>query len=118
MAYFGRWRVNAYIRAAQVRQESAALAYEKAVLTARADAERALGNYRFSLEVVRAQRAALVSAQRRLDHAKRRSEAGDVALTDLLEVKRGMHEAEVARAKAHTGAAIDLIALYKALGGG
>lgn len=111
-------RVNAYIRAAQARQQTAARAYEKAVLSALADAERALSNYRFSLASVSGQCAALVSARRDYDYAKRRFEAGDVARLDLLDAERSMREGEGACARARTIAAIDLIALYKALGGG
>jgi outer membrane protein TolC len=88
------------------------------VLSALSDAERALGNYRYSLEADKAQRAALESARRSYVHARRRHELGDIALADLLEAERSMRDAEDAYARAHTGAAIDLVALYKALGGG
>jgi len=115
---FDGGRVSATIHAAEARQETAAHAYEKAVLSSLADAERALSNYRFSLESVGAQHTALASARRGYDHAKRRFEAGDIGLLDLLVVERSVHEAEDAFARAQTGAAIDLVALYKALGGG
>ena len=44
--------------------------------------------------------------------------AGDVALVELLAAQRSLHEAETAAARAHTSAAVQLVALYKALGGG
>lgn len=115
---FDGGRVKAQIRAAEARQESAAQGYEKAVLTALTDAERALSNYRYALESVRVQHAALESARRSYGHAQRRFELGDIALAELLEAERSVREAEDAYARAHTGAAIDLIALYKAIGGG
>jgi len=115
---FDGGRVQAQIHAAEARQQGAAQAYEKAVLSALSDAERALGNYRYALESDRAQRAALESARRSYGHARRRFELGDIALAELLEAERSMRDAEDAYARAHSAAAIDLIALYKALGGG
>ena len=44
--------------------------------------------------------------------------AGDIALVELLAAQRSLHEAETAAARAHTNAAVQLVALYKALGGG
>ena len=115
---FDGGRVQAQIHAAEARQQSAAQAYEKAVLSALTDAERALSNYRYALESLEVEHAALQSAQRSYGHAKRRFELGDIALAELLEAERSMRDAEDAYALAHTGAAIDLVALYKALGGG
>ncbi|WP_244135465.1 TolC family protein, partial [Burkholderia stabilis] len=51
-------------------------------------------------------------------HAKARYAAGDIALVELLAAQRSLHEAETAAARAHTNAAVQLVALYKALGGG
>lgn len=115
---FDGGRVRAQIHASEARQKAAASVYEKAVLSALTDAERALSNYRLDLESVRVQRAAKESARRSYDHAKQRFELGDIALADMLEAERSMRDAEDAYAKAHTNAAIDLVALYKALGGG
>ncbi len=115
---FDGGRVQAQIHAAEARQKSAAQAYEKAVLSALTDAERALSNYQYALVSVRVQHAALESAQRSYGHVKRRYELGDIALADLLEAERGLRDAEDAYALVHTSAAIDLVALYKALGGG
>lgn len=115
---FDGGRVRAQIRAAKARRQAAAQAYEKTVLSALADAERALGNYRFALESVRGQRAALASARRSYGHAERRFQLGDIALADLLEAELSLQQAEDAYAQTHTAAAVDLIALYKALGGG
>ncbi|CAH1188955.1 RND transporter [Candidatus Nitrotoga sp. BS] len=115
---FDGGRVKAQIRASEERQTAAAHAYEKAVLSALTDAERSLSNYQLSLESVQAQRTAIESARRSYGHAKQRFKFGDIALADLLEVVRSLHEAEDLYAKTHTVAVTDLIALYKALGGG
>ena len=61
---------------------------------------------------------ALDAARTSYGHAKARYAAGDIALVELLAAQRGLHEAETAAARAHTNAAVQLVALYKALGGG
>lgn len=115
---FDGGRVHAEIRAAKARERGAALAYEKAVLSALNDAEQALSSYRLDLQAVSLRDAALASARRSYNHAQHRYEAGDIALLDLLANERGLHDAEDADARSHTQAAIELVALYKALGGG
>jgi NodT family efflux transporter outer membrane factor (OMF) lipoprotein len=110
--------VKAEIRAAEARQQVAALAYEKAVLAALADGERALSGYRQALEGVRAQQAVLDTARRGYAHQERRFQAGDIAVAELLVADRAVREAEGGLAQAQTVAAIDLVALCKALGGG
>ncbi len=44
--------------------------------------------------------------------------AGDIALVELLAAERSGHEAQTMVVRAHTSAALQLVALYKALGGG
>lgn len=115
---FDGGRVRAQIRASEAREQQAALAYEKAVLTALGDAERALSDYQLGLGAVRRQQAALDAARRSYAHAQARFAAGDIALTDLLAEERVLRDAEDGYARTHTAAAIDLVALFKALGGG
>lgn len=115
---FDGGRVRAQIRASEARQQQAALAYEKAVLAALGDAERALSNYRFGLDAVDAQHTAVQAAKRSYGHARARFEAGDITLTDLLAEERVLRDVEDAYVRSHTAAAIDLVALFKALGGG
>lgn len=115
---FDGGRVRAEIRASEARQEQAALAYEKAVLVALGDAERALGNYQLGLEAVARQQIALDATRRSYAHTKTRFQAGDIALTELLAEDRILRDVENAYVRTHTAAAIDLVALFKALGGG
>ena len=115
---FDGGRVRAEIRASEARQEQAALAYEGTVLAALGDAERALSDYKLGLDAVQRQRAAVEAARRSYGHAQARFEAGDIALTDLLAEERILRDAEDAYARTHTATAIDLVALFKALGGG
>lgn len=115
---FDGGRVRAEIRASEAVERQAALAYEQTVLTALGDAERALGDYHGGLDTLERRDMALDAARTSYGHAKARYKAGDIALVELLATQRSLHEAETAAAWAHTNAAVQLVALYKALGGG
>lgn len=115
---FDGGRVRAEIHASEARQEQAALAYEKTVLAALSDAERALSDYRLGLDAVQRQRVAREAARNSYAHAQARFKAGDIALVDLLTEERVLRDAEDAYVRTHTAAAIDLVSLFKALGGG
>ncbi|KAA3641308.1 MAG: TolC family protein, partial [Proteobacteria bacterium] len=115
---FDGGRVRAEIRATEARQQQAALAYEQAVLTALSDAERALSDYLFGLDAVARQQLAVTAARRSYGHAQVRFDAGDISLTDLLAEERVLRDAEDNHVRTHTAAAINLVALFKALGGG
>lgn len=115
---FDGGRVRAEIRAREATERQAALAYEQSVLTALGEAERALGDYHARLEALERRSMALDAARTSHGHAKARYAAGDIALVELLAAERSLHEAEAAAASAYTSAAMQLVALYKALGGG
>jgi NodT family efflux transporter outer membrane factor (OMF) lipoprotein len=115
---FDGGRVRAEIRAREAAEQQAALAYEQAVLTALGDAERALGDYHSGLDTLARRQTALDAARTSQGHAQARYAAGDIALVELLAAQRSLHEAETATARAHTSTALQLVALYKALGGG
>ncbi|GMV01574.1 MAG: efflux transporter outer membrane subunit [Burkholderiaceae bacterium] len=115
---FDGGRVRAEIRAREAAEQQAALAYEQAVLAALGDAERALGDYHGGLDTLERRSMALDAARVSYGHARARYAAGDIALVELLAAQRSLHEAESAAARAHSGAAVRLVALYKALGGG
>ena len=115
---FDGGRVRAEIRAREAVERQAALAYEQAVLAALGDAERALGDYYGGLETLERRQMALDAARASHGHAKTRYAAGDIAFVELLVVQRSLHDAETAAMRARTNAAMQLVALYKALGGG
>lgn len=115
---FDGGRVRAEIRAREAAEQRAALAYEQAVLSALGDAERALGDYQAGLDTAERRRTALDAARASHGHARARYAAGDIPLVELLAAERSLHEAESSAARAETSAAIQLVALYKALGGG
>ena len=115
---FDGGRVRAEIHASEARQQQAAIAYEKVVLGALGDAERALSDYQLGLDAVQRQHDALEAARRSYAHVQSRFKAGDIALTDLLGEERILRDAEDAYVRTHTATAINLVALFKALGGG
>ena len=115
---FDGGRIRARIRASEARAQAAALAYEEAVLTALSEAEAALSRYHLDLEALERQGRALAAARRSHELAEIRYHAGDIALLDLLDAERVLRNAELAYARMHRMAATDLVALFKALGGG
>lgn len=115
---FDGGRLRAQVHASEARVEAAALEYEKAVLTALTDAERALARYSFGLEALGHQTIALEAAQRNYEFATDRYRAGDISQLQLFDAERTLRNAEDAYARTHTQAATDLVALFKALGGG
>lgn len=115
---FDGGRVRAEIRASEARVEIAALEYEKAVKEALTDAERALTRYRLGLVALDRQSAAADAARQSYGFSNDRYRAGDISLLELLDAERALRESEEAYARAHTQAATDLVALFKALGGG
>lgn len=115
---FDGGRVRAEIRAAEARQKSAAVGYEKAVLAALSDAEKALSQYDHTLQAIAAQQTAVTSTARAAQTTRRRYELGDVTLSDALDAERELADQQAVLAQSRAGAASDMVALYKALGGG
>lgn len=115
---FDGGRLRAQVRASEVRVEQAALAYEKSVLAALTDAERAMARYSFGLKALDHQSVAMAAARRNYAFASDRYRAGDISQLELFDAERTLRNAEDAYARTHTQAATDLVALFKALGGG
>lgn len=115
---FDGGRLRAQVHANEARVKAAALEYEKTVLAALTDAERALARYSFGLEALDRQTAAMAAARRSYDFATDRYRAGDISQLQLFDAERALRNAEDAYARTHTQAATDLVSLFKALGGG
>ena len=115
---FDAGRIRARLRAGEAGAEAAALAYEAAVLAALLDAERALSRYHHDLLALEQQQIAVAGARRNPELAERRYEAGDVSLLELVDAERGLRHAETAEVRMQRLASTDLVALFKALGGG
>jgi outer membrane protein TolC len=100
------------------RQQEAAVAYHKAVLSAWNDVVNTLTAYK--TEQVRREhlRAQVEHAKQALVLARSRYEQGVADITTLLSDAQSVLSAEQQLAQSQTNVSIDLIALFKALGGG
>ncbi len=111
-------RRKATLRLADVREQEAAINYARTVLAALHEVENALiaysteQNRRVSLETaVDQSRDALVLARERYA-------SGITNFLDVLDAERNLQQTELALADSVAAVSINLVALYKALGGG
>jgi NodT family efflux transporter outer membrane factor (OMF) lipoprotein len=111
-------RIRAGIDLADARQQEAYLAFEKTVLEALQEMETAMTRYLKE----EARRQALARAVTDLREAVRlsqlRFQVGTISFLDVLDTQRTLYAAEIELARSEEKASIDLIAVYKALGGG
>jgi multidrug efflux system outer membrane protein len=115
---FDAGRIRANIRVQDAAQEQALTTYESAVLTAMREVEDALVNYgeeqarnRSLVDAVEANRLAVKLAS---DQYKQ----GTADFLNVLDVQRSRFDAEDALAQSDRTISANLVALYKALGGG
>jgi outer membrane protein, multidrug efflux system len=108
----------ANLHLSKAQQQQAALDYRKAVLTALRDVDNALAVYRTD----QAHRASLgdsVNAlQSSFDLARDSYKKGLVTFINVLDAERQLSDAKQQYAQGTTQVSTDLVALYKALGGG
>ena len=111
-------RIRAYIEARNAQEEQALLTYQKTVLSALAEVEDALVAY--AKERTRHQSLAASAEDFRLSEvlAQERYEEGYANYLDVLEAQRSLYAAQDSLAQSDQQLIGDLIAIYKALGGG
>jgi NodT family efflux transporter outer membrane factor (OMF) lipoprotein len=112
----GRLKSNLVLREKQ--QQEAALSYQKAVLSAWHDVVNALTSYKAEQLRRERLRAQVDHAKQALVLARSRYDQGVADFTTLLTDARTVLQAEQDQAQSTTNVSVDLIALYKALGGG
>lgn len=111
-------RIQAGIDLADAQQKEAYLAFEKAVLEALRETETALTRY-LKEEVRRQNLARLVEDQREsVRLSQLRYQEGVISFLDVLEAQRALLAAELELARSVAATSTNLIAVYKALGGG
>lgn len=117
-AAFDLGRVKAQIAQADARSLAALARYEKTVLEALEEVQTSLVNFtRQEQRRERLRKAARSSAESAF-LARERFDAGVDDFLDVLDAERTQLEAEDALAVSEITAALDLIVIYKALGGG
>jgi multidrug efflux system outer membrane protein len=112
----GKIRANIEIRSAQ--QEQALRIYEKSVLTALEDVENALVNYGNEQTRYRSLVDAVAANRRAVQMANELYRQGLVPFLDVLDAQRSLYAAESDLTLSEANMASNLVALYKALGGG
>jgi multidrug efflux system outer membrane protein len=110
--------IRANIRAQQAAQQGALIAYHQTILTALQDVESALIGYDKDQQHRVALADAVKSDRVAVDLSRKLYTAGEAEFLNLLTAERDLYAAENGLAQADQAIDTDLIALYKALGGG
>ena len=111
-------RIRAGIDLANAKQMEAYLTYQKAILEALQDTETALTKY--LNEDIRRQMLARSAADLResVRLSQLRFQEGVISFLDVLDAQRTLYVAEIDLARSEAEASTNLIAVFKALGGG
>lgn len=115
---FDGGRVRAGIDLSQGLREEAQAYYEKTVLSALSEVEGALLALTRERETLSALTAAVDSGERAAALASGRYRAGLVGFLDVLQSEQAIYQARDQRVQSEQRLAVDLVALFKALGGG
>jgi len=115
---FSAGQVQANIRVQNARQEEALIQYRQAVLGAMSDVEDALVAYNQEQARREALKRAVESNRRATDLAKQLNQAGVVDFLNVLTAQQSLYLSEDQLAQSEQTVSTNLIALYKALGGG
>ena len=111
-------RVRAQVRIADLQARQAVLAYRQTVLTAFHDVDNALVAYAEEQRRASALQQQLADANRSRELALERYQSGLAAYIEVLSAERQAHQAELSVAASNVVVSTDLVALFKALGGG
>ncbi len=110
--------LRATVRLQDVRAKEAAIDYARTVLGALDEVENALAAYGSDQDRRRSLAAASEASGEALTLARQRYEAGVTSFIDVLNAERTLQQNQLSAADATAAVSTDLVALYKALGGG
>jgi outer membrane protein, multidrug efflux system len=111
-------RLMGNLKAARAETASTAHAYQQTVLNALEEAESAIVTFTQDLKTSKERKEATDRYQDIVGLSEQRNAKGLVSLIDLLNAERQLNEAEQSLLNSDTAKLLDLIALYKSLGGG
>lgn len=111
-------RLVSSVKVARAEQASAALGYRQTVLTALQDVENALVSYRNDQQQVEGLDHTVEALQNAFDLASDSYKQGLSSFIEALDAQRQLAQAKQQAASARVQSSLDLVALYKALGGG
>ena len=117
-AIFQGGRIRANISASEARRGAAYQRFRQAILTALEDVERSLVDYAEEQLERRELEAAVRASTRAVRLASIRYEKGLADFLTVLDAERTLRDVEDQLAASETSAAVNVIRLYKALGGG
>jgi outer membrane protein, multidrug efflux system len=115
---FAGGRIRANIHVQEARQEQALQLYEKAMLVAVEEVENALSAHMRERRRQADLGSAVAANRRSLELATERYTGGIESFLSVLDAQRSLYAAQDLLAQSESSAAVRLIALYKALGGG
>jgi NodT family efflux transporter outer membrane factor (OMF) lipoprotein len=115
---FSAGQIQANIRVQNALQAQAVATYSEAVLTALQDVENSLVAYHREQDRRIALAQAVASDQRAFDLSTQLYQRGLVDFLSVLDSERALYTAQDLRVRSDIAVSEDLIALYKALGGG
>lgn len=111
-------RIRAQVKAATARQEQALVGYEQTVLGAFADVEGALAAYANERARRQALTEAVASSRRAVELANELYTKGLGNFLNVLDAQRSLFQLEDQLVESDRAVTVNLVALYKALGGG
>ena len=109
---------HARLRAARARDDAALANYDQTVLRALEDLENALVSYRQQQAQLKSLAGQAAASRRAAELARIQYREGGIDFLVLLDAERTLLAAEDALSVAETGVNTDVVAIYKALGGG
>jgi multidrug efflux system outer membrane protein len=112
----GKIRSNINVQKELTRQ--AALNYQQTVLVALGEVEDALSSYRLEQLRRKALADAVDASEQSVELAKQQYEQGVIDFESVLDAQRSLFEAQTVLAQSDELISTDIVALYKALGGG
>jgi len=115
---FNAGRVLSAIELQKAVQEEALLAYQKTILTAFQEVENALVAYSNERQRRQALLEAVAANRRGVDLATRLYVQGETDFLHVLDAQRSLYASEDALAQSERNISANLVALFKALGGG
>ena len=118
MPIFNWGKLNANIKSKKTQFEQAFLTYQSTVLTAFQEVEDTLIAYRKEQERQQALSKAVAANQLAVQLAKERYEKGLTGFIDVLQTQQALYQSESLLVASDAKVSSNLVALYKALGGG
>ena len=115
---FAGGRIRAQIKVQDAQQEQALASYEKSVLTALEEVENTLVAYLREGDRRRLLDQAVAANRKSVDLAEDLYKKGLTSFIDVLDAQRALYTTEADLARSEADVTLNLVALYKALGGG